>query len=136
MESDSGAEQPIVFFDGYCGLCDRFISGLIAQPNASRFRFAPLQGETFQALVGVAPADSIVVRLPEGGPLLVRSEAVIYILRRLGGFRGRLAGALRMMPRPIRDLGYRLVAKIRYSIFGQRDSCRLPSAEEQALFLP
>jgi len=131
---------PVIFFDGYCGLCDRFISRVIAHPRAGRLRFAPQQGQTFAALVeeGIVAKglDSIVVFDPVGGIIFTRSDATIFILSQLGGLDGVLAGLLRWCPRMVRDGGYRLIAACRFMFFGRRDTCRLPSPEERTLFLP
>jgi predicted DCC family thiol-disulfide oxidoreductase YuxK len=115
----------ILFYDGHCGLCHRSVKfALKHDRSGNAFRFAPLQGPTFQEQV---PAnrraglpDSIVV-LTQSGELLVRSNAFLHILRRLGGGWRILAGAIALVPRPARDLIYDLVARTRYRIFGKRD---------------
>jgi predicted DCC family thiol-disulfide oxidoreductase YuxK len=61
---------------------------------------------------------------------------VASILSRLGGIWGLAGGALRLVPRPLRDLGYATVARWRYAIFGKRDTCRMPTPAERARFLP
>lgn len=112
----------IIFYDGHCALCHAAVRFVVARDKQAAFRFAPLQGETFQRLVGATeelPAglpDSIVLRT-SGGELLTRSAAVIYILSRLSrGWRGA-AKILRWVPRGVRDWGYDLVARIRRKIF-------------------
>jgi predicted DCC family thiol-disulfide oxidoreductase YuxK len=60
----------------------------------------------------------------------------VYILRRLGGVWAFLAALWWVIPRPLRDVGYRLVAKYRYRLFGKKETCRMPTAEERAMFLP
>lgn len=115
----------ILFYDGHCGLCHRSVKFVIKHDRSgSAFRFAPLQGPTFQAQV---PAnrraglpDSIVV-LTQSGELLVRSNAFLHILRRLGRGWRILAGVLSVIPRPVRDFAYDFIARIRYRIFGKRD---------------
>jgi predicted DCC family thiol-disulfide oxidoreductase YuxK len=42
---------------------------------------------------------------------------------------------LRLVPRPVRDFGYNIVARCRYRIFGRYDACPLPSPETRARFL-
>jgi predicted DCC family thiol-disulfide oxidoreductase YuxK len=83
-----------------------------------------LQGPTFQARVPTdrraGLPDSIVV-LTQSGELLVRSNAFLYILRRLGRGWRVLAAVLSVIPRPLRDVVYDFVARIRYRIFGKRD---------------
>lgn len=45
--------HPILFFDGVCGLCNRFVDFMLKADSRSRFRYAPLQGETARRLLGV-----------------------------------------------------------------------------------
>jgi hypothetical protein len=47
------AEQPVIFFDGICGLCNRTVDFVIARDHSRLFRFAPLQGETAQRLLNI-----------------------------------------------------------------------------------
>jgi len=139
MEPDP---PPILFFDGYCGLCDRFVSRVLADPNAGRLRFSPLQGETFRALLERHPelegVDSMVVleRSADRERIHLRSDASLFVLARLAGPLARFSRLLRIFPRPLRDLGYRAVARTRFAVFGKSDACRLPTPEERALFLP
>jgi predicted DCC family thiol-disulfide oxidoreductase YuxK len=65
----------------------------------------------------------------------VRSDAAIAILTGLGGI-WKLAVALRIIPRPLRDRFYDHVARNRFRWYGRRDSCRLPTESERARFLP
>lgn len=92
--------------------------------SGTLFRFAPLQGAFFASQVPAerraALPDSIVV-LTADGSLLVRSDAFLHILRRLGGQWHTLAGFLAIVPRFLRDPVYNLIARTRYRIFGRRD---------------
>lgn len=48
----------------------------------------------------------------------------------------RLAGrALRVIPRSLRDWGYRLVARNRYRIFGRYEACPIPTEGTRSRFL-
>ena len=64
-----------------------------------------------------------------------QSEASLQVYRRLGGIWWFLSLA-RFVPRFIRDGMYRLMAHNRYKIFGEKDTCRVPTPEERARFLP
>lgn len=114
--------QEIVFYDGECGLCHRFVKTTLARDRAGVFHFAPLQGSTFTRLVAeperAALPDSVVVRTRKGR-LLSRSAAVLYVLRRLGGSWGVLARALGLIPRPVRDWFYDVIAGARGSMFAR-----------------
>ena len=134
-------EQNIIFFDGICGLCSRMIEFVLREDQERRFLYSPLQGETFRNLKRNRPetlkTDSIFVlrRGPETEMLLQKSDALIYIADNLPRYRW-LAAIGRIFPAPIRDAAYRIVAATRYRIWGKRDSCRIPTAEERARFLP
>ncbi len=61
--------------------------------------------------------------------MLRDSDAVLRIYEGLG-WPWRVAALARLVPRPLRDPVYRLVARNRYRLFGRRETCWLPSAEE------
>ena len=80
--------------------------------------------------------DSVVVLTRENS-LLARSDAILHILRRLGGVWKIAATAMSIIPRPLRDAGYDFIARIRYGIFGRRaDLCPVVPAELRARFDP
>jgi predicted DCC family thiol-disulfide oxidoreductase YuxK len=138
MENRVHGDGPIVFFDGVCGLCNRFVDWVLARDRHGRYRFAPLQGKTAAGL-GVTPqaADPAVwsIVFVDGSRVLERSDAVLTIATGLGGAY-RLVGALHWVPRPVRDWVYDRIARRRYRIFGKRDTCRMPAPEERGRFLP
>ena len=141
-------DHPIVLYDGICGLCNRTVQFVLKRDRAAVFRFAPLQSplagrvlakhdkdatdlDTVYVLLNGDPADLA----KDGEVLLERSSAVIYMLRRLGGFWGVVGNVLRWIPRPVRDWGYGIIAKIRYRVFGKYDTCPVPSRETRKRFL-
>jgi len=136
-----GPTPEMLFYDGHCALCHGTVKLVLKHDHSgSALRFAPLQGSTFSSLVPLAKRsslpDSIVVQT-EQGALLVRSDALIHILRRLGGGWRFLGGLISAVPRPVRDLGYDFVARIRYGVFGRReDLCPVVPPEWRARFDP
>ena len=70
-----------------------------------------------------------------GERIFTRSDAVLTILDELGGG-WKLVAMLRIVPRPVRDAVYRLVARYRYRWFGRFETCQLPAPEQRARFLP
>jgi predicted DCC family thiol-disulfide oxidoreductase YuxK len=131
----------MLFYDGHCGLCHRAVKFVLKHDKTGKaFRFAPLQGETFSALVPASDRailpDSVIVRTADGA-LLVRSAAFIHILRRLGGGWRALAAILAVVPRALRDAAYDFVARVRYRVFGRRDDvCPIVPAELRKRFDP
>jgi predicted DCC family thiol-disulfide oxidoreductase YuxK len=108
--------------------------------SAKLFRFAPLQGPTFEARVPAEKRaglpDSVVVLTNEGA-LLVRSNAFLHVLRRLGGGWLALAGVIGVIPRSLRDAAYDFIARVRYRVFGTReDSCPVMAPELRTRFDP
>lgn len=141
----AGAELPahLILYDGVCGLCDAAVQWVLDHDPAGLFSFAPLQGETAAALRArhpQIPADLDTVVVVERGPdgverVFLRSAAAFRVLRRVGG-PWRLLLVFSVLPRRLTDLGYRLIAAVRYRLFGKLDACRFPGPEERARFLP
>jgi len=110
-----------VFYDGHCGLCHGFIRFLLARdPGGEKFDFAPLQGSFFATVVSDSQRaglpDSIVVK-NDVGQMLVKSAAVLHLLRRLGGIYSLLAGISGVLPRSLLDCGYDGIARVRRKLF-------------------
>ena len=129
-------QAPVVFFDGECNLCNGFVDFVIRRDTKGRFRFSPLQGEAARLYSGQFDvADLSTVGLVDDDGVHTHSNAVLRVLVGLGGGY-RLLGLLAfVVPRSLRDYVYRFVARHRYGWFGKRDSCRIPTAEEQTRFL-
>ena len=135
--SAPGVDRPIIFFDGVCAMCNRFVDIILRADRSGIFRFAPLQGETARALLPPlpeSPAEWSVIYLDERG-MHAEWDASLEVYRRLGG-PWRLFGLIRLVPRPIRNPMYRVIARNRYRWFGRRPTCRLPSTGEHERFLP
>ena len=130
-----------IFYDGHCGLCHRTVQFVLKHDHSgAAFCFAPTQGKTFQARVAVGQRcgipDSMFVQ-PRESSLLVRSDACIHILRRLGGGWKIAAALVAVVPRPLRDACYDLIARVRYRIFGRRDElCPIVPPELRERFDP
>jgi predicted DCC family thiol-disulfide oxidoreductase YuxK len=130
------AAHPVIFFDGVCGLCNRFVDFVIRRDPNGVFHFSTLQGEAAAERLDKADVrDLKTVVVVDSTGTHRKSAAVLSVLRRLGGFWGLAASALWLVPRPLRDLGYTWIASKRYAIFGKKETCRLPTATERARFL-
>ena len=126
-----------MLFDGVCDLCAGSVRFIIARDPGSYFRFASLQSDTGRRLLeshGYEPGALSSVVLLEGGRSYERSAAALRIARRLSGGWPAL-GALKVVPRPLRDLVYDWIAANRYRWFGKRDACMVPTPELRARFL-
>jgi predicted DCC family thiol-disulfide oxidoreductase YuxK len=141
--ADQSEANPIVFFDGVCGLCNALVQFLLKRDRHARLRFASLQSD-FAAKVlnrhGIDPKDLDTLHVvidyerPEER-VLNRSDAVLRAGRELGGVWPLLTTIARVIPRPLRDLVYRFVARNRYRVFGKYETCMLPDPSQKHRFL-
>lgn len=109
-----------IFYDAGCGLCARAVRFVCRRdPMGRRFECEPLGGRAFRRLVPrgrwAALPDSVIVRTADG-TLLGKSAAVAHILRRLGGVCALLGRLLGLVPRPLADWAYDLVARHRHRL--------------------
>ncbi|MEP6862998.1 MAG: DCC1-like thiol-disulfide oxidoreductase family protein [Deltaproteobacteria bacterium] len=130
-------DAPIVLYDGECGLCHRSVKFILDHEADHELRFAPLQGEVAAELRSIhpnIPANVDTVVLVAGGRAYLRSKAFLHVAKHLRA-PWRWVYAVRWFPGVILDLAYRVIAKIRYRVWGKVDSCELPSPERRARFL-
>lgn len=132
-------QNGIVFYDGLCGLCDRWVQFVVARDKYQTLKFAPLQGDTARQRNDL-PTElrSVVLVTQPGTPqeqIYFRSEAALRLLDHIGGC-WRVVSWLRVIPHPLRDWVYNAIARRRYRWFGKFDACRVPSPELRPRFLP
>jgi predicted DCC family thiol-disulfide oxidoreductase YuxK len=127
----------ILLFDGYCMLCSRAVRFILAHDRKGRVRFAALQSKQGLMLIKelnlpVDQVDSVI--LVEGNQFYMKSIAVLRVLRQLDGW-SRILALFIILPRPLRDFIYDVIARKRYRIFGRRDSCLVPPEAMKERFL-
>lgn len=128
----------VLLYDGVCALCNGVVGFVLRHDQQGVFRFAPLESEVAQVLLGLSASTSegvavVTEALTPQQNVFRRSDAVIEALRLLG-WRKR-ARILAAVPRPLREVGYSAVARIRYRIFGRYRTCPLPPVEARGRFL-
>lgn len=125
----------IVLFDGECNLCDWSVQFILKRDPHGYFQFASLQSEIGQTLLKKynvsLTTDSVV--LIEQNAYYSESTAPLKIVRKLTGFWKLLYVAI-LIPKPLRDIVYKWIAKNRYSWFGKNEQCMLPTAEQRKRF--
>lgn len=126
----------ILLFDGECNFCDASVQFIIKRDSKALIQFASLQSDVGMALLKKyevpEKTDSIV--FIEGDCLYTESTAALKITRNLSGL-WKLFYVFIVVPKPIRNLVYRWVAKNRYRWFGKKQECLLPSPEQRKRFL-
>jgi len=126
----------IVFFDGYCILCNGFVDFLLEADRKKNLRFASLQGKTAKKLLPPSYLSEVdtVIFINGNNTILTKSRAIIDIIKTLGGL-WKLISVLSVLPAFLLDKIYDILAGNRYSWFGKREYCRLPAADEKERIL-
>lgn len=118
----------VIAFDGECLMCRRSIRWLAEHDRDDRLRFVRLQSPRGRAMEVRAGTGSLATALVEAdGRIYARSDAVLRVLRSLGGLFRLLGGLGPLIPRRLRDGAYDFVAARRHRWFGRGDACALPS---------
>jgi predicted DCC family thiol-disulfide oxidoreductase YuxK len=135
--------NPVLLYDGVCGLCNRLVQFILRHDDHDRFRFAALQSPLASRLLerhgaSAANLDTFYIATnfdQAGEELLARSDAAVFVLQELGGGWRILGVIFRVLPRAVRDAVYNLIARNRYKVFGKFDSCPLPDPRHRHKFL-
>ncbi len=128
--------KSIILFDGECNFCDQSVLFIIKRDKRALFKFASIQSEVGQEIIKnyhIPPhIDSII--LVEKGICYYQSTAALKICKHLKGV-WKLFYILILIPKPIRDFMYNIIARNRYKWFGKKEACILPSPEIRKRFL-
>jgi predicted DCC family thiol-disulfide oxidoreductase YuxK len=135
-------EHPLLlFFDGDCSFCTRWIIRVKEADKSHRIRFAKNEGPTFLRVAKehpeLAKVDSVVlaIRRSDGrNDFFVRSTAIRKLIAGLPGFQ-IFFWILNLVPTPLSDLGYRIFSKLRTPLFGKWHHDRPPIEQDRELFV-
>ena len=127
----------VVIFDGVCNFCNGSVNFIINHDPNTNFVFAPMQSNVAKELIEKykmtdAGIDTFI--LIKNGVFYTRTNAALEITKDLSGY-WYLFNITKVMPRPIRDLFYRIFARNRYRLFGKRNTCMMPTSEVKSRFL-
>ena len=137
-----GGGQHLLLYDGVCGLCDHLVQFVLAHDPRGVFDFAPLQSATGRAAVAREGGDpealtSFYVVRDYRTPVarsLVKGRAALFVARTLG-WPWKAAGAFGVLPTVLLNVGYDVVARYRYRVFGRFEQCALPRPEQRKRFV-
>ena len=127
----------IILFDGVCNFCSFWVNFVIKKDKKDIFRFAALQSETgekYLKKIGLNITDPDTFVLIDGENYFIKSTAALKVARELKNWL-KISYPLIFLPISFRDFLYDLIAKNRYKIFGKKDVCRIPTAEEKKKFI-
>jgi len=128
----------IILFDGVCNLCNGAIQFILKRDQQDVFKFAPLSstiGKKLLAERNIDPQtiDSIILIEPNIA-YYAKSDAILEISKSLSGYK-TLATIAEFLPKGLRDAIYDFTARNRYSWFGKKTQCMIPTPETKSKFL-
>jgi predicted DCC family thiol-disulfide oxidoreductase YuxK len=138
-----GGSNPIVLYDGVCGLCNRLVQFVLKNDRNGVFRFASLQSKLAEQILvrhrlRSESLETVYVVLNYGlaeERLLSRLQAVVYVLQQMSRPLVYVSVILRVLPAPIQKFLYGLIARNRYRVFGRHETCPLPDSATRSKFL-
>ncbi|MBR0871778.1 thiol-disulfide oxidoreductase DCC family protein [Bradyrhizobium tropiciagri] len=126
-------DNDVILYDGVCIFCSRWVRFVMARDTARRFRFTPIQsdyGTRLAKAFGIDPDDPHTNAVIHDGVAHLKSDAALTVLSLLPGW--RWTRSLFVVPKPLRDAVYSLIARNRYKIFGKYETCFIPDADMRA----
>lgn len=130
-------EHPILLFDGVCNFCDHSVQFVIKHNKSETIYFSALQSSFGKEQIKKAglPTDELKSLIfIENEQIHTRSTGALKLAKHLDGI-WKLAYVFIIIPRPIRDFFYNVIAKNRYKWFGEKDACMIPSKEIRERFI-
>jgi predicted DCC family thiol-disulfide oxidoreductase YuxK len=128
--------HPIILFDGVCNFCNGIVNFVISQDKKKVFRFAALQSNAGQELIEKfhlpSSFDSFI--LIQNGKAYQKSTAALRLYNQLS-WPWKWIQLFWIVPRPIRDAVYDLIARNRYKWFGRKEECMVPTPEIRSRFI-
>ncbi len=137
MKMRHSQQETVLLFDGVCNLCNGVVQFIIPRDRSESIHFASLQSPIAKQLLAQYhyPADQInSIVLIENGRLYTKSTAALRIARKLRGA-WPIFYVFNVLPTPLRDALYDVVARNRYKWFGKQETCKLPRPEWKHRFL-
>lgn len=127
----------VILFDGVCNLCNGTVNFIIKHDEQNRFKFATLQsayGKQVSEKFKLNTDYLNTVILLDNDRVYVRAEAVLRIMKHLGGFYS-LVYIFNVLPSFLLNFFYNIVAQYRYRWFGKRGTCMVPDASLKEKFI-
>lgn len=127
----------IILFDAICVICNGWAKFLIKNDKKLKFKLVSAQsalGEQILQYYAMSTTHYTTMIVILNGQLYTESTALLKVMQHLG-LPFSLMNTGYLIPRPIRDFLYRCVALHRYQLFGQTNTCLLPSADNKRHFL-
>jgi len=130
-------KQNIIIFDGVCNFCNAAVKFIIKRNCEKKFLFSSMQNEKSKELLAqfsIDNSDLDTLIVIKNDTVFIKSDAVLEIVKEFSRF-WFILSYCKIIPKPIRDFIYTLISRNRYKLFGKKESCFIPTKEQQERFL-
>lgn len=135
-ENPATAIAPLLVYDGDCGFCARSIQFILRHERQHDLLFvtreSPL-GKDLRRKFHLEAVESLL--WIEDGKAAIESNATLNAAKYIGGIWAMLAAIGSLVPAPLRNWAYRLIARNRRRLSSRMESCLVPTTEQRARFL-
>jgi predicted DCC family thiol-disulfide oxidoreductase YuxK len=127
---------PLLVYDGNCGFCARSVQFILRHERRHDLMFVPRDSELGKDLRRRFHLEAVESMLwIVNGKAEMESGAVLNAAKYVGGFWAFLATLGSLVPAPLRNWAYRLIARNRRRLSSRINSCLVPTLEQRARFL-
>ncbi len=130
-------DQPVIFFDGVCNLCNAAVQFVVKRDPKAVFKFCSLQNPKASLLLpghNFRSQDFNSLILLQNGHIYTQSTAALLVARRLKSPFSLMYGFI-IVPPVVRNWIYNFISKNRYKWFGRRNECMIPDAKLATRFI-
>jgi predicted DCC family thiol-disulfide oxidoreductase YuxK len=123
-------ERGLILYDGDCVLCSNWFRFVAQRDVEGKFLFTAIQSPYGRALAirhGIDPNNPQSNAVLIDGEVNLRSDSAIAAISNLPGY--GWAQLFRLLPKPLRDAAYSMIARNRYRWFGRNETCWLGGAK-------
>ncbi len=129
--------RDFIIFDGVCVLCNGWVKFVLRFDKRENFSFVIAQselGETIYEQLGLKSDDYDTFIIVRDGEMYTKLDGVFALLSAIG-WPWKIVSVGKILPKGLKDWMYDRVAKNRYTLFGKRDTCMMPTPEVKARFI-
>ena len=122
----------ILIYDGKCNMCSKFIRFIIRVNKNPNLHITDFNSSWTKNNVELNPNVDSMIFISKNKKYIY-SNSIIHLLAETNFFLKPLLG-LKLIPKPLRDEAYKILARNRKNII-KSDSCPLPSKKAKNMFL-
>ena len=116
----------IVVFDGFCVLCNKYVTWTSERNPSKNIFFTNFQSTFIKTNHPEITLDDTIFVITQENKILKKSAAIKYCIKHLN-INPVIKFILLFSPNFLLDIFYRIIANNRYKLFGKLDVCSIPN---------